>query len=127
MSNPLIAATIALSLLPLVPALALETSLQLQLSADQDFERRTVSYDCGAEAPLLVTYLNAAPNFLAVVPIEGETQPLVFAAVLSASGARYASGHWIWHTKGPDANLFDAAEGDAAEPVLSCSEVNNTP
>jgi len=115
------------TLLATLPANAVQTSLQLQLSAEQDFERRTVTYDCGAEAVLTVTYLNAAPNFLAIVPIEGETQPLVFAAVQSDSGARYAAGPWVWESRGPDASLFDIAEGEDAPAVLTCSELVNTP
>jgi membrane-bound inhibitor of C-type lysozyme len=117
----------AAGLLAALPAQAVETSLQLQLSADQDFERRTVVYDCGSETPLSVTYLNAAPNFLAIVPVEGENQPLVFAAVLSGSGARYASGPWLWESQGPDARLYDVAEGEDAAAVLTCSEMVNTP
>lgn len=115
------------ALLVATPALAVETSLQLQLSAGQDFERRTVTYDCGTETPLTVTYLDAAPNFLAIVPVEGETQPLVFVAVIPEAGARYASGSWIWENKGPDGSLFDIAGDEDAEAVLTCSELVNTP
>lgn len=110
-----------------MPAQAIETTLQLQLSTDQDFERRTIAYDCGGETLLTVNYINAAPNFLAIVPVEEEAQPLVFAAVFSASGARYAASHWVWENKGPDASLFDLTQGSDAEAVLTCSEIVNTP
>ena len=120
-------AVIAIALLAVLPSIAVETSLQLQISADQDFERRTITYDCGTETPLVVTYLDAVPNFLAIIPVEGETQPLVFASVLSKNGARYASGHWIWESQGPDGSLFDAAEGEDTPAVLTCSELINTP
>lgn len=127
MSTKSIAALTVIALLAPLPAGAVETSLQLQLSAGQDFERRTIIYDCGAETPLQVVYLNAVPNFLAVVPIAEEPLPLVFAAVISASGVRYAAGQWIWWTKGAEASLYDATLGDDAEPVLTCSEVTDTP
>jgi membrane-bound inhibitor of C-type lysozyme len=127
MTTKLILAIASTTLIASLPAQALETTLQLQLSAEQDFERRSVVYDCGTETPLTVIYLNAAPNFLAIVPVEGETQPLVFAAVLSGSGARYASGPWIWESKGPEASLYDVAEGEDAAAVLTCSETVNTP
>ena len=127
MTTKSIAAITAIALLSTLPAAAVETSLQLQLSADQDFERRTVTYDCGTEAPLVVTYLDAVPNFLAIVPVEGETQPLVFASVLSDGLARYASGRWIWESQGPDASLFDVTEGEDAAAVLTCAELVNTP
>jgi membrane-bound inhibitor of C-type lysozyme len=104
-----------------------ESTLQLQLSTSGDFERRTVQYDCGGETLLPVTYLNAAPNFLALLTAPEETDPLVLAAVVSGSGARYAAGQWVWWTQGPEASLYDATQGDDAEPVLTCSEINNTP
>lgn len=109
------------------PALAAGSSLQLQLSTDGDFERRTVSYDCGTEAPLVVTYLNAAPNFLAMLSVPDSADPLVFAAVISGSGARYAAGQWVWWNDGIDGSLYDATLGEDAEAVLACSEINNIP
>ena len=104
-----------------------EASIQIELGATSDFDRRVMVYDCATEQPLSVTYINAAPNFLALVPIAEEPEPLVFAAVISASGVRYASGQWIWWTKGVDASLYDITLGEDAEPVLTCSEMNNTP
>jgi len=107
---------------------AVQTSLLLELGAGGgDLERRVILYDCGAEAPLEVTYLNAAPNFLAVVPLEDEPEPLIFSAVLSGSGVRYAAGHWLWMTQGSDASLLDVTLDEDAEPVLSCEEISNTP
>lgn len=106
---------------------AAQTTLQLQLSSDRDFQRHVMTYDCAAETPLAVTYINAAPNFLALVPVEGEAEELVFASVMSASGARYASGKWIWSTKGAEASLLDTTLGEDAEPVLTCSELVDTP
>jgi len=84
-------------------------------------------YECGSETPLAVTYLNAAPNFMAVLTPPDQTEALVFASVLSGSGARYAAGQWVWWTDGLEASLFDQTLGEDAEPVLTCSEVINTP
>jgi len=108
-------------------AQAVETTLQIELGAQSDFERRGIVYDCATDAPLAVTYINAAPNFLAIVPVAEQPEPLIFTAVISASGVRYASGQWIWWTKGADASLYDATLGEDAEAVLTCSELNNTP
>ena len=117
----------ALSAMP-VAAGAVESGMVLQLgTSGGDFERRVVRYDCGSDAPLEVSYINAAPNFLAIVPVEGEAEPLIFSAVLSGSGARYAASQWVWVTKGPEATLIDATLDDDADAVLTCSEVNNTP
>jgi membrane-bound inhibitor of C-type lysozyme len=41
-----------------------------------------------------VEYLNGAGNSLAVVPVGGNS--LIFANVVSGSGARYAAGQYIW-------------------------------
>lgn len=127
MVKPALATLLAAGLLLPVAALAVEASLQLELGNASDFERRTTLYDCSAGEPFGVTYINAAPNFLALVPIEGEPEPLVFAAVIAASGVRYAAGQWEWWTKGVDASLRDVTLGEDAEPVLTCSEMNNTP
>lgn len=127
MNHPTIGAVIAALLLLSAPAGAAQSSLQIELGSGGDFERRIVSYDCATEAPLVVTYLNAAPNFLALVPVAGEVEELVFAAVISGSGVRYAAGQWIWWSKGTDASLYDATLGEDAEPVLTCTEINNTP
>jgi membrane-bound inhibitor of C-type lysozyme len=121
-----LAAAAALMALAL-PVHAAETGLVLTLGSEGDFERRAHTYDCGTDTPLAVTYLNAAPNFLAIVPVEAESEPLVFASVISASGARYMSGQWTWWTRGSDAELYDATLGEDADPVLTCSEIINTP
>jgi len=107
---------------------ATETALHLTLTTQSgDFDQRVMRYDCGAETPLAVTYINAAPNFLALVPIADEPEPLLFAAVLSASGVRYAAGKWVWWTKGAEASLYDQTLAEDADPVLTCSEVNDIP
>lgn len=64
------------------------------------------SFDCGADGvalglpagPFTVQYLNAGENHLAVLPVHG--QALVFASVISASGARYAAGRYVWWDAG---------------------------
>ena len=76
-----------------------------------------VTYDCGGTA-LAVTYVNAEPNLLAIVPVEGRST--LFASVISGSGARYAGGRYEWWSKGDEATLRDLTAGDGAEPVLTC-------
>lgn len=123
-----IAAAFVSTLLLSAQAHATGTALQLNITTQSgEFEQRVTRYDCAAETPLEVSYINAAPNFLALVPIADEPQPLVFVAVMAASGARYASGKWVWWTKGSEASLYDTTRGETAEPLLTCSEINNTP
>jgi membrane-bound inhibitor of C-type lysozyme len=106
------------------PALA-EVSLSVGVGITTDAEIKTVTYDCAGPEPLHVQYLNAAPNFLALIPVNG--QALVFVNTISASGAKYESGQYVWWDKGSDATLSDVTEGLDAAPVLTCSAKNETP
>jgi membrane-bound inhibitor of C-type lysozyme len=110
------------------PALA-DATLGVGLSITGDSEIKTSKYDCERHDPITVQYLNAAPNFLAVVPVEkdGATTAMVFVNVISGSGAKYVAGQYEWWTKGPDATLHDVTEGLDAAPVLTCTEEVDTP
>jgi membrane-bound inhibitor of C-type lysozyme len=106
------------------PALA-DVTIGVGLNVSGDSEIKVVKYDCEGHDPLTVQYLNASPNFLALIPIEGQT--LIFVNTISASGAKYQAGQYVWWNKGSDATLSDVTEGLDAAPVLTCSEENNTP
>ncbi len=127
MTRSILAALLATVLFAPVAAQAAEATLQIELGAKGDFERRVMTYDCNDGSSLPVTYINAAPNFLALLSVTDEPEPLVFSSVVAASGVRYVSGIWVWWTKGVDASLYDATLGEDAEAVLTCSELNNTP
>ena len=117
----LITALVALA----APALA-AANVSMGLDLTGDGQVQTVVYGCGeGTEPLSVKYINAAPNFLAIVPIDG--QDLVFVNVISGSGAKYVAGQYEWWNKGSDATLHDVTEGLDAAPVLSCSENVQTP
>jgi membrane-bound inhibitor of C-type lysozyme len=106
------------------PAQTLQSNLTLSLGGDA--EQHTVQYDCGETfGQISIAYINAAPNFLALVPYEGST--LIFAAVMAASGARYASGNYEWWTKGAEATFTDLTAAKDAPPLATCSELTNTP
>jgi len=108
------------------PAGAVETAMQLTLTLDGNAQRDVVTYQCGEDqTPLRVEYINAEPIFLAILPVEEET--LIFVNVISGSGARYASGPYVWWTRGAEASLYDEMAGEDAEPVSSCIEVNDIP
>lgn len=82
-------------------------------------EHSTVAYDCSDAVARSVDYINAGDNSLARVEVE-QGSPLLFANVLSGSGARYAAGPYIWWTKGAGATLYNETKGDA--PVATCTE-----
>lgn len=127
MPHPSLATSILIALLAPGAALAAGTSVTIELATQSDFQRRIIHYDCAEAEPLTVTYINAAPNFLALVPIAEEPEELVFTAVMAASGVRYAAGKFVWWTKGADASLYDETLGEEAPAVLTCAEINNTP
>jgi membrane-bound inhibitor of C-type lysozyme len=97
--------------------------ITLPIPGTEPVERFTVPYSCEGLEPFSVEYINAGANALALVPVEGET--LVFANVLSASGARYAAGPFVWWTRGRSADLYDIRQGEDAAPIASCTEAGN--
>lgn len=82
------------------------TDVTLHLQGSQPVMRSTVRYACDANGTRMglpggifsVEYVNGAGNSLAIVPIGGKS--LIFANVVSGSGARYAAGQYIWWEAG---------------------------
>ncbi len=85
-----------------VGTLAGATDVTLHLKGSQAMSRSTVEYQCDAAGvkmglpagPFSVEYLNGAGNSLAILPVNGDS--LVFANIVSGSGARYAARQYIW-------------------------------
>jgi membrane-bound inhibitor of C-type lysozyme len=82
------------------------TDVTIHLNGSQPISRKTVKYQCDAQGAKMglpagvfsAEYLNGAGNSLAIVPIDGNS--LIFANVISGSGARYAAGVFIWWEAG---------------------------
>ena len=82
------------------------TDLTIHLAGQAPVSRHVVQFQCDSTGVQLglpagafpVEYLDGAGNSLAVLPIEGRS--LIFANVISASGARYASGRYVWWDAG---------------------------
>lgn len=104
---------------------AAAATLTLTLESTGDIERNISLYQCSDGQNLTVQYINAAPNFLAIVPVEGETH--VFATTLSASGARYVSGPYEWWSHQGEATLRDLMQDEDADPLATCTLSSNTP
>lgn len=91
---------IAFMLISVVSAAA--TDVTLHLKGSEPVSRSVIRYQCdaqGAQAglpagPFSVEYINGAGNSLAILPVHGKS--LIFANVISGSGARYAAGEYIW-------------------------------
>lgn len=118
-------AAACLAFLALASPAAAQTSFMLGLSIAGDAERKLVRYDCEGAESFDVEYINAAPNFLAFVPYDGQTY--LMSSVIAASGARYAAANYVWWSKGTDAELYDVSQGEGAAPILSCAEHIQTP
>ncbi|MBO9587462.1 MliC family protein [Devosia sp.] len=111
---------------PTAPAAPTVTAtLTLSLEATSDIERRTVIYQCDDGTGFRTQYVNAAPNFLAILPVEGDTY--IFVTTVSGSGARYVSGPYEWWTKGDEATLRDLQAAEDAPPLATCLAAANTP
>lgn len=100
-------------------------NLTLTLESAGDIERNVVNYQCEDEQSLSVQYINAAPNFLAILPVDGVNH--VFATTIAASGARYVSGPYEWWSHQGEGTLRDMMQDEDAAPMASCSQINNTP
>lgn len=67
-------------------------------------------------------YLNKGDNSIAVVPVS-DNSTLVFSNVISASGAKYAAGQYIWWTKGEEATLYGDWKGGEPTDRVACRSV----
>jgi len=113
--------SIITAVLCLLPTISSAADITNRLPQAASVTRNTVRYACEGLPPIRVEYINAGSNALAVVPVSGEA--MVFANVLSGSGARYAAGPYIWWTKGAGADLYDQRQGDNAKPI-TCQQTN---
>lgn len=114
----------AFSLLP-TGATALTTSLQFTIQLEGDAERRLVKYECENRTEILIVeYLDAAPNFLAILPVKNKK--LIFANIYSKEGTSYISGKYAWRIKGVNTNLLDLTAAEADRTLLACAEVNDS-
>jgi membrane-bound inhibitor of C-type lysozyme len=110
-------------------ALAGATDLTIHLNGSQLLSRKTVQYQCDAQGAAIglppiafpVEYINGAGNSLAIVPVHGMS--LIFANVVSGSGARYAAGQYIWWDAAGSVNFYsDSLAGkmqSACHPVTA--------
>lgn len=88
------------------------TDLTLHLKGTQPLSRKTVQYQCDAQGATMglptgvfsVEYINGGGNSLVVVPVHESS--LIFANVVSGSGARYAAGPYIWWDAQGSVNFY---------------------
>ncbi len=105
----IVAAAVVIAASPTVA----DVSISISLPADAEINSH--AYSCGGE-PFNVSYISAGENRLAILTVDGEER--IFVNVISGSGARYASGEYIWWSKGDTATLENEMGG--ASP-LDCT------
>ena len=101
----------------------------IPLPAGVTVEHRTSRFQCDAAAvalglpavPFNVDYINASPNALAVLPLNGK--PLIFSNVISGSGARYAANRYIWWDAGSRGITLSAPSADGTQQRGLCQSV----
>jgi len=82
------------------------TDLTIHLAGDASVSRHVVQFQCDSAGVQLglpagafpVEYFDGAGNSLVILPIGGRS--IIFSNVISASGARYASGRYVWWDAG---------------------------
>lgn len=100
----------------LLPGLLATPALAQQPTAGIQFDKPiTVRYRCDDDKALTVRYFNSPDTQLAAMRLDG--RPVLFVAVLSGSGARYAHGRHLWITKGDEGRLEDITQ-DPNGPAL---------
>lgn len=111
--TPLTAAALAAAVFAGPTSAEVAVSLPLHLGPNGGLA--TVEYTCADGTGLIVQYVNAKVNGLALIPLKGDE--VIFVNVISGSGARYVAGARSWWVKGDEATLND--EMSKAEP-LTC-------
>jgi membrane-bound inhibitor of C-type lysozyme len=99
-----------------------DVSAQVVLSLAGDFQKTVTEYQCDGLEPFQVEFINAEPNFLAIVPVG--PRKMVFVNVIAASGAKYAAGQFEFWTRGSEATFTDL---QATPQSVECTEVIHTP
>lgn len=94
-----------------------DVSLSIPLQTGATSSVTTASYSCAGGEPFRVQYVNAGVNALALLPVDGEER--IFVNVISGSGARYASGQYIWWSKGESATLENEMEEGSLKDCIS--------
>lgn len=102
---------LALAMTATAGAAAAEATLSIPLELGTSGNVQSETYSCGDGDPFPVQFVNSGANALAIMEIDGEER--IFVNVVSGSGARYASGPYIWWTKGNTATLENEMEQDS--------------
>lgn len=94
---------------------AADVSLSLAFDIGGSDSVTSIIYDCEDGEAYSVKYVIAGDNTLAIMDVNLDDR--VFVNVVSASGARYVSGSYVWWSKGDTATLENELENGS---ILTC-------
>jgi membrane-bound inhibitor of C-type lysozyme len=110
----------------LIPALAKASGESVSFPDVVIANKQVLAYQCDDNKRISVLYINATNgDSFAYLPVDGTRH--VFVTVMSGSGAKYASGPYVWWTKGPQGNLNRNGDSGALPLLANCVEQAHAP
>lgn len=100
-----------------------DVSAQVVLQFSGNFERKVIEYRCEQIDQITVEFINAEPNFIAILPVGG--RKFMLTSVVAASGVKYVGGPFEFWVKGNEATLTDITMDQGG--ALACNEASDTP
>lgn len=91
--------------------------LSIPLPLTEESNVIPAEYECPDSGKILVSYINAGENSLAI--ISADDMDRVFVNVISASGTRYVSGEYEWWSKGDKATFINLTVDGSAQECTS--------
>ncbi|WP_375624845.1 MULTISPECIES: MliC family protein [unclassified Bartonella] len=113
-------AVLSLSLFGSMSAFA--GSLVIEVPDDPEPKKETVVYQCSNETKkerVEATYYTT--DDIALVDLKWNGNRIIASNVVSASGAKYVGGEYVWWTKGNEASFYNSLAEDHTTP-LTCVE-----
>jgi membrane-bound inhibitor of C-type lysozyme len=92
--------------------------ITISMPADTKAEHVDATYQCGSEK-VSVTYINAGSVNLARLSIGNAV--IIASNVISASGAKYVGGPYVWWSKGSEADLYDLMRDPDMNAPTQCN------
>ncbi|WP_144752289.1 MliC family protein [Bartonella saheliensis] len=114
--------------LPLFGSLnAFAGSLVIEVPDDPEPTTEVITYQCETgtnKEHVEVTYLNAGS--ISLVDFKWQEKRIIASRSMSASGAKYMGGPYIWWTKGNEATLSDLINDPEEKNLIQCLEEQKT-
>lgn len=91
--------------------------------ADSKYQAMVIEYQCDSGVTFKATYVNHKDKYTAIIKYNGHKQEMI--NTISASGAKYGNGQYVWWTKGSgnssSASLYKVNNGKIGQAIEQCS------